>query len=93
MKVRDLWSTLAMGTAAVALGASLAYAKLPTPPMDDAAKAKAEEAKAKAAEATKKAREQEEKAMDRVVDRYKKEKGMTTAAAKTTAPVKAEKKK
>jgi hypothetical protein len=49
--------------------------------MDDAAKAKAEEAKAKAAEATKKARADEEKAMDRVVERYKKEKGIKTAAA------------
>ena len=59
----------------------MAYAKLPQAPMDDAAKAKAEEAKAKAAEATKKARADEEKAMDRVVDRYKKEKGIKTAAA------------
>jgi hypothetical protein len=61
----------------------MAFAKLPQPPMDDAAKAKAVEAKAKAAEATKKAREQEEKAMDRAVGRYKKEKGIKTAA---TAP-------
>ena len=59
----------------------LASAKLPQAPMDDAAKAKAAEAKAKAAEATKKAREDEEKAMDRVVERYKKEKGINTAAA------------
>jgi hypothetical protein len=59
----------------------LAYAKLPQPPMDDAAKAKAAESKAKAAEAVKKAREQEEKAMDRVADRYNKEKGIKTAAA------------
>jgi len=53
--------------------------------MDDAAKAKAVEAKAKAAEATKNARADEEKAMDRVVDRYKKEKGVKTAAAKPPA--------
>lgn len=59
----------------------LASAKLPTPPMDDAAKAKAEEAKAKAAETAKKARADEEKAMDRAVERYKKEKGIKTAAA------------
>jgi len=59
----------------------LAYAKLPQPPMDDAAKAKAEEAKAKAADATKKTRADEENAMDRVVERYKKEKGIKTAAA------------
>jgi hypothetical protein len=57
----------------------MAYAKLP--PLDDAGKAKAAEAKAKAGEAGKKAREQEEKAMDRVTDRYKKEKGIKTAAA------------
>jgi hypothetical protein len=62
---------------AVAVG--LTYAKLPQPPMDDAAKAKAEETKVKAAEATKKAREAEEKAMDRVAERYKKEKGVKTA--------------
>ena len=65
----------------VAGAVSLAYAKLPQAPMDDAAKAAAAEKKAKAAEATKKAREQEEKAMDRAVDRYKKEKGITTAKA------------
>jgi hypothetical protein len=59
----------------------LAYAKLPVAPMDDAAKAKAAEAKAKAAEGAKKARAAEEKAMDRVVERYKKEKGVKTAAA------------
>ncbi len=58
----------------------MAYAKLPQPPMDDAAKAKAEEVKAKAAEATKMARAAEEKSMDRAVERYKKEKGIKTAA-------------
>ena len=69
----------------VAGAVGIAYAKLPQPPMDDAAKAKAVEAKAKAADATKKARADEEKAMDRVVDRYKKEKGVKTAAAKPPA--------
>jgi hypothetical protein len=59
----------------------LASAKLPQVPMDDAAKAKAVEAKAKAAEGAKKARAAEEKAMDRAADRYKKEKGIKTAAA------------
>ena len=59
----------------------MAYAKLPQPPMDDAAKAKAAEAKSQAAEAAKKARADEEKAMDRVADRYRKEKGIKTAAA------------
>jgi hypothetical protein len=63
----------------------LASAKLPQPPMDDAAKAKAVEAKAKSAEAAKLARAQEEKAMDRAVERYKKEKGIKTAAATTVA--------
>ena len=69
----------------VAGAVGIAYAKLPQPPMDDAAKAKAVEAKAKAADATKKARVDEEKAMDRVVDRHKKEKGIKTAAAKPAA--------
>jgi hypothetical protein len=63
----------------VAGAVGLAYAKLPAPPPVDPAKAA--EAKAKAAEATKKARADEEKAMDRVVERYKKEKGIKTAAA------------
>jgi hypothetical protein len=63
----------------VGCAVGLAYAKLPPP--SEEAKAKAAEAKAKAAEATKKARAAEEKAMDRAVERYKKEKGMKTAAA------------
>jgi hypothetical protein len=82
------------GTAllSIAVGAGLAYAKLPTPPMDDAAKAKAAEAKAKAAEAAKKGREAEEKAMDRVAERYKKEKGIkTVAAVDTKKPAEAKK--
>ena len=77
--------TLAAG-AGLAIAVGLSHAKLPQPPMDDAAKAKAEEAKAKAAEATKKAREAEEKAMDRVAERYKKGKGIKTVAATTPAP-------
>jgi len=68
-------------TLLIGLAVGVASAKLPQPPMDDAAKAKAAEAKAKAAEATKKARELEEKAMDRVVARYKKEKGIRTTSA------------
>ena len=72
----------AIGTAviSIAVGAGLAYAKLP--PLDDAAKAKA-------AEATKKAREAEEKAMDRVVDRYKK--GQNVKTATTVEPAKKKK--
>ena len=79
MKAPKFWMVVPALLVAGAVG--LAYAKLPQPPMDDAAKAKAAEAKAKAAEATKKARADEEKAMDRVVERYKKEKGIKTAAA------------
>jgi hypothetical protein len=79
MKAPKFWMVIPALLVAGAVG--LAYAKLPQPPMDDAAKAKAVEAKAKAAEATKKARADEEKAMDRVVERYKKEKGIKTVAA------------
>jgi hypothetical protein len=79
MKAPKFWMVVPALLVAGAVG--LAYAKLPQPPMDDAAKAKAAETKAKAAEATKKARADEEKAMDRVVERYKKEKGIKTAAA------------
>jgi hypothetical protein len=63
----------------VAGAVGMAYAKLP--PLDEAGKAKAAQAKAKAVEASKKARVAEEKAMDRAVERYKKEKGIKTAAA------------
>jgi hypothetical protein len=59
----------------------LAYAKMPQAPMDDAAKAKAAEAKAKAGEAAKKDAEALSKSMDRVAERYKKEKGIKTPAA------------
>ena len=83
MKAPKFWMVVPALLVAGAVG--LASAKLPQPPMDDAAKAKAAEAKAKAGEATKKARADEEKAMDRVVERYKKEKGIKTAA---TAPAK-----
>jgi Tfp pilus assembly protein PilO len=85
MNAPKFW--MVVPTLLVALVVGVAYAKLPQPPMDDAAKAKAAEAKAKAGEATKKAREQEEKAMDRAVSRYKKEKGVKTAAS-TSAPKK-----
>lgn len=80
MKAPKLWKWI---PALLVCGAvSMTYAKLPPPaPMTEEQKAKADEAKAKAAEATKKAREQEEKAMDRVVERYKKEKGIKAVAA------------
>jgi hypothetical protein len=63
---------LAAGALAFALSAGLAQAKIPVPPMDDAAKAKAEEAKAKSADAAKKEAEQLAAAQDRVAERYKK---------------------
>ena len=78
MSALSMWRTVGTMAVACSVGAGLAYAKLPA--LDDAAKAKAAEAAAKTAEANKKAREAEEKAMDRVVDRYKKEKGVRTAA-------------
>jgi hypothetical protein len=77
MNAPKFWMVIPALLVAGAVG--LAYAKLPAPPPVDPAKAA--EAKAKAAEATKKARADEEKAMDRVVERYKKEKGIKTAAA------------
>ena len=79
MKAPKFWMVVPALLVAGAVG--LAYAKLPAPPPVDPAKAA--EAKAKAAEATKKARADEEKVMDRVVERYKKEKGIKSAAAPT----------
>ena len=55
-------------------------ARLALAPMDDAAKAKAEEAKAKAADAAKKEAELLAKAQDRVAERYKKSHGKEAAA-------------
>jgi len=69
---------------------SLSFAKLPAPPPVDPAKAA--EAKQKAAESAKKGAEALARAQDRVVERYKKEKGMpmaAAAAAKPAVPVKA----
>ncbi len=66
-------ATLIACALALTLGAGLASAKIPAPPMDDAAKAKAEEAKAKAAEGAKKDAEALAKSQDRVAERYKKE--------------------
>jgi hypothetical protein len=77
MKTSRFWMVIPALLAGLAVG--VASAKLP--PLDDAAKAKAAEAKAKAADATKSARIAEEKAMDRAVARYKKEKGVKTAAS------------
>lgn len=66
---------LAAGALAFLLSAGLANAKMPVPPMDDAAKAKAEEAKAKAVDAAKKEAELLAKSQDRVVAHYKKGQG------------------
>ena len=86
MSASKVWRQFLVGVAACAIGAGVGWAKLPQAPMDDAAKAKAEEAKVKAADATKKAREQEEKAMDRVAERYKK--GKVVKASVATDPKK-----
>ncbi len=67
---------LAAGMLAFALSTGLAQAKIPVAPMDDAAKAKAEDAKAKAAAAAKQDAEDLAKAQDRVVAYYKKTHGM-----------------
>jgi hypothetical protein len=77
---------LAAGMLAFALSAGLAQAKIPVAPMDDAAKAKAEEAKTKAADAAKKDTELLAKSQDRVADRYKK--GQAKSKVATAKPVK-----
>lgn len=79
MKAPRFWMVVPALLVAGTVG--LAYAKLPQPPMDDAAKAKAEEAKAKAGAAAKKEAEALARSQDRVAERYKKEKGVKTAAA------------
>lgn len=79
MKAPKFWMVVPALLVAGAVG--FAYGKLPQPPMDDAAKAKAAETKAKAAAGAKKAAEALAKSQDRVVERYKKEKGIKTAAA------------
>jgi len=69
MKSGRLLAAVALG---IALSAGMANAKIPVAPMDDAAKAKAEEAKAKAADAAKKDAELLAKSQDRVAEYYKK---------------------
>ncbi len=76
---------LAAGLLAFGMSTGLAQAKIPVPPMDDAAKAKAEDAKAKAAEAAKKAAELLAKAQDRVAERYKKGQGKSSKSAAAPA--------
>lgn len=77
---------LAAGALAFALGTGLGHAKIPVPPMDDAAKAKAEEAKTKAADAAKMDAELLAKAQDRVAEHYKKEKAKGAEPAPAPAP-------
>jgi len=72
---------LAASLVAFVFSTGLAQAKIPVAPMDDAAKAKAEEVKAKAAEAAKKEAEQLAKAQDSVVAYYKKSQGKSSTAA------------
>ena len=87
---------LAAGALAFALSAGLAHAKIPVPPMDDAAKAKVEETKTKAADAAKKDADQLAMAQDRVVARYKKGEangGNPATAAKDAKPAVAPTKK
>lgn len=83
MKAPRLWSIVPALLVAGVVG--VAYAKLPPPPPADPAKAG--EAKQKAAEAAKKEAEALNRAMDRVAERYKKEKGIK-AAAPAAAPAK-----
>ena len=85
MKAPGFWKWLP--ALLVGCTVSLSFAKLPAPPPVDPAKAA--EAKQKAAESAKKGAEALARAQDRVVERYKKEKGMPVAAtAKPAAPVK-----
>ncbi|MBI3045758.1 MAG: hypothetical protein HYY78_23360 [Betaproteobacteria bacterium] len=86
MNAPKFWMVVPALLVAGAVG--LAYAKLPQPPMDDAAKAAAATKKAKAAEAAKKAAAALAKAQDRAVERYKMEKGMMAAPAAPAAKMK-----
>jgi hypothetical protein len=73
MNAPKFWMVIPALLVAGAVG--MVNAKLPTPPMDDKAKAAAEEKKAKAAEQAKKDGENLAKAQDHAVANYKKEHG------------------
>lgn len=88
----DIGKLLAASALTFALGAGLAQAKIPVPPMDDAAKAKAEEAKAKKAAAAKHDAEMLAKAQDRAVERYKKGQSKNDMPAQKGAKAKPAKK-
>jgi hypothetical protein len=79
MKAPKFW--MAIPALLVAGAVTMVNAKLPTPPMDDKAKAAAAAKKEKAAAASKKAAEALAKAQDRAAEHYKKEKGVKTTAA------------
>jgi hypothetical protein len=79
MNAPKFWMAIPALLVAGAVG--MVNAKLPTPPMDDKAKAAAEEKKAKAAEAAKKDAEDLAKAQDRAVANYKKDKSGGKAVA------------
>lgn len=75
MNAPKIWKIIPALLVCGAVG--MASAKLPAPPPVDPVKA--EEAKKKAAESAKKEADAMAKAQDRAVDRYKKQKGATTA--------------
>jgi hypothetical protein len=75
MNAPKIWKIIPALLVCGAVG--MASAKLPAPPPVDPVKA--EEAKKKAAETAKKDADAMAKAQDRVVDRYKKQKGAVTA--------------
>ncbi len=77
MKAPKFWMVIP----ALLIGGAVGLASAKLPPLSDEAKAKAAETKAKDGEAAKKARIAEENMMDRAVERYKKEKGIKSAAA------------
>ena len=77
MNAPKFWMVVPALLVAGAIG--LAYGKLPAP--SDEAKAAAAAKKAQAAEAAKKAAANLAKSQDRVVERYKREKGMMKSAA------------
>lgn len=79
MNAPKIWMMIPALLVAGAVG--MVNAKLPTPPMDDKAKAAAEEKKAKAAEAAKKDADHLAKAQDRAVSNYKKDKGGSKTVA------------
>lgn len=75
MNAPKIWKIIPALLVCGAVG--MASAKLPAPPPVDPVKA--EEAKKKAVDSAKKEADELGKAQDRVADRYKKQKGTTTA--------------